>query len=99
LAISGDPVTRPPTSSVRRRKFSSIGEEPITIGRIFAAAAAHDDASVAEQPAFPGALCAEFNGSFFAGGNCASARKLQTTSTEINQLAIFTQRFIRAGLS
>src|SRR5882724_7618321 len=71
LAICGDPVTRPPTSSVRRRRFSSIGDEPITIGRIFAAASAHDDASVAEQPAFPCALCAGLNGSFFAGGNCA----------------------------
>src|SRR6266853_3860471 len=68
LAISGDPVTRPPISSVSRRRFSSIGDGPITIGRIFAAASAHDDASVAEQPAFPCALGTRRNGSFFAGG-------------------------------
>src|SRR6266481_197159 len=71
LAISDVPVTRPPISSVRRRRFSSSGDEPITIGRIFAAASAHDDASVVEQPAFPCGLCAELSESFFAGGNCA----------------------------
>jgi len=38
FGTSGDPVTRPPISSVSRRKFSSIGDAPITIGRIFAAA-------------------------------------------------------------
>ena len=30
FAISGDPVTRPPISSVRRRRFSSIGDGPMT---------------------------------------------------------------------
>src|SRR5437899_10026658 len=73
LAISGDPVTRPPISSVSRRRFSSSGDEPITIGKIFDAASAHDDGSVVEQPALPGALCAVLNGSFFAGGSCPCA--------------------------
>src|SRR5260370_104669 len=53
LAFSGVPVTRPPTSSVSRRRFSSSGEAPITIGRIFAAACAQLEASVVEQPAEP----------------------------------------------
>src|SRR5256885_646470 len=64
------PISRPPISSVSRRRFSSIGDEPITIGRIFAAASAHDDVSVAEQPAFPCALCEGSRGSL-AGGSCA----------------------------
>src|SRR5580704_7404803 len=48
FAISGEPDTRPPISSVSRRKFSSSGDGPITCGIIFAAASAHE-ASVAEQ--------------------------------------------------
>src|SRR5712692_4761105 len=69
LAISGEPVTRPPTSSVNRRRFSSSGEGPKTCGRIFAAASAQDD-SVAEQPAD---VCADVlpRVSDFAGGSCA----------------------------
>jgi hypothetical protein len=47
-----------------------MGDEPITIGKIFAAASVHDDASVVEQPAFPGALCEGISASFFAGGIC-----------------------------
>src|SRR5258708_34957193 len=70
LAISGEPVTRPPTSSVSRRRFSSSGEGPITWGRIFAAASAHD-ASVAEHAAVPCPAGGFANGSVFAGGNCA----------------------------
>src|ERR1700687_3182431 len=56
LAISGEPVTRPPTSSVNRRRFSTIGDGPITCGKIFAAASAQDEVSVAEQasPWMPG---------------------------------------------
>src|SRR5216684_3908101 len=69
LAISGEPVTRPPTSSVRRRRFSSSGEGPITWGRIFDAASAHD-ASVAEHAAAPWPAAGAANGSAFAGGNC-----------------------------
>src|SRR5260370_10697981 len=42
LAISGEPATRPPTSSVKRPTFSSTGEDPITPGRIFDATTAHD---------------------------------------------------------
>src|SRR5258707_2728707 len=34
LAISGDPVTRPPISSVIRRRLSSSGDEPITTRQI-----------------------------------------------------------------
>src|SRR5260370_2656563 len=69
LAISGEPVTRPPPSSVTRRRFSSSGEGPKTCGRIFAAASAQDD-SVAEQPAD---VCADVlpRVSDFAGGSCA----------------------------
>src|SRR6266852_5544305 len=48
LAISGEPVTRPPISSVRRRRFSSSGDGPMICGRILAAAAAQED-SVTEQ--------------------------------------------------
>ncbi len=69
LAISGEPVTRPPTSSVRRRRFSSSGEGPITWGRIFDAASAHD-ASVAEHAAAPWPAAGLANGSVFAAGNC-----------------------------
>src|ERR1700719_646480 len=69
LAISGEPVTRPPTSSVRRRRFSSSGEGPITWGRIFAAASAHD-ASVAEHAAVPWPSVDLANGSVVAAGNC-----------------------------
>src|SRR5580704_15202493 len=72
LAISGEPVTRPPISSVKRRKFSSIGEGPITWGRIFAAACAQLEASVAEQAAEPCPIGAGFKESF-AGGSCAVA--------------------------
>src|SRR6267378_4586839 len=68
LAISGEPVTRPPISSVSRRRFSSIGDGPITIGRIFAAACAQLDASVAEHTAAPCELGNGARGSFFAGG-------------------------------
>src|SRR5258708_4839025 len=95
LAISGDPVTRPPTSSVRRRRFSSIGDEPITIGRIFAAASAHDDASVAEQPAFPWALCEGLNGSFFAGGIFArkDGREAKTPRSKQLRNGHFVSRF------
>src|SRR5216684_1223919 len=69
LAISGEPVTRPPTSSVNRRRFSSSGDGPKTCGRILAAASAQDD-SVAEQPA---EVCADVlpRASDFAGGSCA----------------------------
>jgi len=72
LAISGDPVTRPPISSVKRRKFSSIGEGPITWGRIFAAASAQLEASVAEQAAELCPVGAGFKESF-AGGSCPEA--------------------------
>src|SRR5580698_1395880 len=48
FAISGEPDTRPPISSVSRRKFPSSGDGPITWGIIFAAASAHE-ASVAEH--------------------------------------------------
>src|SRR6266404_63889 len=69
LAICGEPVTRPPTSSVSRRRFSSSGEGPITWGRIFAAASAHD-ASVAEHAAVPCPAGGFANESVFAGGSC-----------------------------
>src|ERR1700689_1967926 len=58
LAISGEPVTRPPISSVRRRRFSSIGEGPMTWGRILAAASAQE-ASVAEQAWGGGSIAQE----------------------------------------
>src|SRR5580693_5107785 len=65
LAISGEPVTRPPISSVRRRRFSSIGEAPMTCGRILTAASAQE-ASVAEQAWADEVLA---SGSVFTGGS------------------------------
>src|SRR5580693_1277664 len=83
LAISGDPLTRPPISSVRRRRFSSMGEGPITWGTIFAAACAQLEASVAEQAA---ALCADWAGTkeSFAGGSCA-ATESETAKQRTNE--------------
>src|SRR6266852_9936855 len=83
LAISGEPVTRPPTSSVNRRRFSSSGEGPITRGRIFAAASAHD-ASVAEQPT---EVCADVlpRVSDFAGGSCAHEPDAKQQSNNANE--------------
>src|SRR5256886_6636304 len=49
LAISGEPLTRPPIPSVSRRRFSSIGEGPMTIGSSLAATCAQLEASVVEQ--------------------------------------------------
>src|SRR5215469_5981736 len=69
LAISGEPVTRPPISSVRRRRFSSIGDCPMTMGKSFAATCAQLEASVVEQPA--AGFCAGVSG-FLSGGSCAS---------------------------
>src|SRR5229473_5532404 len=71
FAICGVPVTRPPTSSVSRRKFSAIGESPSTCGRIFAAASAQDESSVAEHAAAPCGGCNLLSGSFFWGASCA----------------------------
>src|SRR5579864_3208044 len=70
LSIAGDPLTRPPISSVKRRRFSSIGDGPMTWGKIFAAACAQLEASVAEQAAELCPVCAGLSESF-AGGNCA----------------------------
>src|SRR5207302_1717512 len=57
---------------------SSMGDGPITIGRIFAAASAHDDASVVEQPvAAPFAACPGIRGFCFAGGSWACTDAVQ----------------------
>ena len=45
----GVPVTRPPISSVSRRRFSIIGESPRISGISLPAASAHEDVSVAEH--------------------------------------------------
>jgi hypothetical protein len=46
----------------------------MTMGRIFAAACAQEEGSVAEQAAVPGAFCMMLNGSFFTGGSWAAAK-------------------------
>src|SRR5260370_25019126 len=71
LPAVDDKASAPLISSVSRRRFSSRGDGPITIGKIFAAACAQLDASVTEQPAFPAAVCAGLSGSFLSGGICA----------------------------
>src|SRR6266446_9387233 len=72
FAISGEPVTRPPISSVSRLRFSIIGESPRISGNSFLAASAHDDVSVAEQAGVPEVPCGTCSGSTFTGGNCAN---------------------------
>src|SRR5215472_15561447 len=84
LAICGEPVTRPPISSVRRRRFSSIGEGPMTIGSSFAATCAQLDASVAEQPAATG-FCPGPRG-FLTGGSCALAGNSATAKKTRNKM-------------
>src|ERR671922_1240850 len=69
LAISGEPVTRPPISSVKRRRFSSIGDGPMMMGSSFAATCAQLEASAVEQPAAAG-FCPCARG-FLTGGSCA----------------------------
>jgi hypothetical protein len=71
-AISGEPVTRPPISSVNRRKFSIIGESPRISGISLPAASVHEDASVAEHAPVPGTVCPCASGVTFAGGSCAT---------------------------
>src|SRR4029077_8161638 len=83
LAISGDPVTRPPTSSVRRRRFSSSGDGPITRGRILAAASAQD-ASVAEQAGVAWAEPDLARGPICAGGSCAAAVEVTEKASNAN---------------
>jgi hypothetical protein len=72
LAISGDPVTRPPISSVSRRKFSIIGESPRMSGISFFAASVHAEASVAEQAATLWLPCPGWSEVTFTGGSCAN---------------------------
>src|SRR5208283_4350011 len=71
LAISGEPLTRPPISSVKRRRFSSSGDSPMTTGMILAAACAHEEASVAEHPALPCMAWTGWRGSVLTGGSWA----------------------------
>ncbi len=49
LAMAGDPVRRPPISSVSRRRFSANGDGPIALAIIFGAACAQADSSLSEQ--------------------------------------------------
>src|SRR5260221_1381723 len=89
LAISEVPVTRPPISSVSRRRFSIIGESPRISGISLAAACAHDDASVA---AHASALCEGCNllsASVLDGASCATE---QDTSTETMNSDSITDR-------
>src|SRR5260370_22325643 len=80
LPAVDDKASAPLISSVSRRRFSSRGDGPITIGKIFAAACAQLDASVTEQPAFPAAVCAGLSASFFAGAICACRHRLKNES-------------------
>jgi hypothetical protein len=73
---------------VRWRRFSSIGEGPITCGKSFAAACAQLEASVVEQAAAFGLDCEELRESF-AGGSCAeveSEAKKQKSNDVTNVL-------------
>src|SRR5262245_46348678 len=58
-------------SSVSLRKFSIIGESPRMIGMSFAAACAHEDASVAEHAAVFADDCSLLSSSVCAGVSCA----------------------------
>src|SRR5712692_261317 len=78
--IAGAPVTRPPTSSVRRRKLLSRGDAPITIGKIFSTACSHDDGCVVEQPGVPCGAWSGFRGFGLAGGSCAAAEDERTSA-------------------
>src|SRR6516162_9516116 len=71
LAISGEPLIRPPISSVSLRRFSSRGDSPITRGLILAAACAQEEASVVEQAAAPWMACVGWRGSVATGGSWA----------------------------
>ena len=98
LAISGVPVTRPPTSSVSRRRFSIIGESPRISGNNFAAASAHEDVSVAEHATVPGALCAGRSGSTFTGGNCAKTAGAENSAAKMKRKDDFMGDRIRRRL-
>src|SRR5712664_4734845 len=95
LAISDVPVTRPPISSVSRRKFSSIGDGPITIGRIFAAACAQVDVSETEQAAELLVTCAGLSGSFCCCGNWADGESRETNKQSSNE----ERRIVRRGMN
>src|SRR6266446_4872209 len=95
LAISGDPVTRPPISSVSRRRFSSRGDDPITIGRIFAAASAQDDASVAEQPVVPFVSCPGISVFCFVGGIWACTGTIEAKRRRSREM----RKIVRCGMS
>src|SRR5258708_14553780 len=79
LSISGVPVTRPPIWSVRRRKFSIIGESPRINGISLFAACAHEDASVAEHVAALWAACSLLSASVCDGASCAADGAMRTT--------------------
>jgi len=72
--IAGEPVIRPPTSSVSRRRFSSSGDGPSAFATIFGMASSHSDADVAaEHPPLAAAACMRASGSGWARGICATA--------------------------
>src|SRR5262249_36078384 len=77
FAICGEPVTRPPTSSVSRRRLSASGDSPITCGRILAAASEHDETSVAEHAPVPCGTFSFCNGSGLSTDSCAEATMAQ----------------------
>src|SRR6266403_6073449 len=79
LAISGVPVTRPPISSVSRRKFSIIGESPRINGISLLAASVHEDASVAEHEAAFWAACSLLSASVLGGASCPADGAMRTT--------------------
>src|SRR2546426_8725381 len=72
--IAGEPVIRPPTSSVSRLRFSSSGDGPSAFATIFGMASSHSDADVAaEHPPLAAAACMRASGSGWARGICATA--------------------------
>src|SRR5271168_590187 len=99
LAISGVPVTRPPTSSVSRRRFSSIGEEPMIMGRSLAAASVQAEASVTEQPAAACGATTGWSESFFGAGICAATKFTEKAAATKKYEKRIAKRSMSSGLS
>src|ERR1700739_1503572 len=93
-AISGEPLTRPPTSSVSLRKVSSRGDSPMTMGVILAAACAHEEASVAEHPAVP--WIAGRSVSLFGEGIWATTMDATDTNPKADVMRRNANRFMKA---
>src|SRR5215468_4133798 len=96
LVISGEPVTRPPISSVKRRRFSSIGDGPMTMGSSLAATCAQLEASAVEQPTVEG-FCGGARESFLAGGSCACVELREGLKKRSNELKRSKLRRMRSS--